>query len=115
MRSPRFSLLCSLTLVPRISAAPPRSTSLAPHSSIFILRSFCHRRDSGVGHKVFSLATFNTCVAKERTRLSVKAVESEATILRVDVNADGVAAGVEGGEHGGAGTGEGVEDRVAVE
>jgi len=35
-------------------------------------------------------------VAKERTRFSVKAVESEATILRVDVDADGVAAGDDG-------------------
>jgi hypothetical protein len=35
-------------------------------------------------------------VARERTRLSIKAVESEATILRVDVYTNGVAAGVEG-------------------
>jgi len=37
-------------------------------------------------------------VAKEGARFSVKAVESEATVLRVDVDANGVAAGVEGGE-----------------
>jgi len=61
-------------------------------------RSFCHRRDCGADHEVLSLAILDTCVAKEGARFSVKAVESEATVLRVDVDANGVAAGVEGGE-----------------